>query len=153
MSGPFGIKTVANRHHLRLIVTVYFWWENIKGVAESSEKALHIMKLVTVMVVLLIGWCIYTPCCAFAASALSISTQSHFSPGALRWLAHTALPPNWSGGHLYRAGTLRPGQSGEESLAQVYREIESPKLKNLKKAGLVIFVYSLVFTSLVSFSR
>src|SRR5258708_8270068 len=41
--------------------------------------------------------------------------------------------------------------SGEESLAQVYREIESPKLINLKKAGLVIFVYSMVFTSLVSF--
>jgi len=28
--------------------------------------------------------------------------------------------------------------SGEESLAQVYREIESPKLPNLKKAGAVI---------------
>src|SRR5260370_3891658 len=41
--------------------------------------------------------------------------------------------------------------SGEDSLAQVYREIESPKLPNLKKAGAVIFVYSLVFTSLVSF--
>ena len=41
--------------------------------------------------------------------------------------------------------------SGEESLAQVYREIEHPKLKNLKKAGLVIFIYSLVFTSMVSF--
>ena len=40
--------------------------------------------------------------------------------------------------------------SGEESLAQVYREIESPKLPNLKKAGLVIFIYSLLFTSLVS---
>jgi len=41
--------------------------------------------------------------------------------------------------------------SGEESLAQVYREIEHPKLPNLKKTGLVIFIYSLVFTSLVSF--
>jgi hypothetical protein len=41
--------------------------------------------------------------------------------------------------------------SGEESLAQVSREIEHPKLPNLKKAGLVIFVYSMVFTSLVSF--
>ena len=41
--------------------------------------------------------------------------------------------------------------SGEESLAQVYREIEHPKLLNLKKAGLVIFIYSLLFTSLVSF--
>src|SRR5437764_10434828 len=41
--------------------------------------------------------------------------------------------------------------SGEESLAQVYREIEHPKVKNLKRAGTVIFVYSLLFTSLVSF--
>jgi len=41
--------------------------------------------------------------------------------------------------------------SGEESLAQVYREIEAPKLPNLKKAGLIIFIYSLLFTSLVSF--
>ena len=41
--------------------------------------------------------------------------------------------------------------SGEESLAQVYREIEHPKVKNLKRTGLVIVVYSLLFTSLVSF--
>ena len=41
--------------------------------------------------------------------------------------------------------------SGEESLAQVNREIEHPKLKNLEKAGLVIFLYSLFFTGLVSF--
>src|ERR1700676_5586367 len=43
-----------------ILVTVYFWWENTKGIPESSEKALLIMKLLTVMVVLLIGWCIYT---------------------------------------------------------------------------------------------
>jgi amino acid transporter len=41
--------------------------------------------------------------------------------------------------------------SGEESLAQVNRELEHPKHKNLMRAGLVIFVYSLLFTSLVSF--
>ena len=41
--------------------------------------------------------------------------------------------------------------SGEESLAQVNREIAHPKLKNLEKAGFVIFIYSLLFTSLVSF--
>src|SRR5258708_28551300 len=33
----------------------------------------------------------------------------------------------------------------------VYRESECPRLPNLKKAGAVIFVYSLFFTSLVSF--
>ena len=43
-----------------IIVTVYFWRENIKGIHESSEKALWIMQLTTVMVVALIGWCGYT---------------------------------------------------------------------------------------------
>ena len=41
--------------------------------------------------------------------------------------------------------------SGEESLAQVNRELEFPKHKNLMRAGFVIFIYSLLFTSLVSF--
>src|SRR5207247_11449195 len=41
--------------------------------------------------------------------------------------------------------------SGEESLAQVNRELEHPKHKNLMRAGFVIFVYSVLFTSLVSF--
>ena len=41
--------------------------------------------------------------------------------------------------------------SGEETLAQVNRELEHPKLKNLMRAGIVIFVFSLLFTSLVSF--
>src|SRR5262245_47176195 len=41
--------------------------------------------------------------------------------------------------------------SGEESLAQVNRELEYPKHRNLMRAGLVIFAYSLVFTSSVSF--
>jgi hypothetical protein len=41
--------------------------------------------------------------------------------------------------------------SGEESLAQVNREIAHPKLKNLERAGFVIFIYSMLFTSLVSF--
>ena len=41
--------------------------------------------------------------------------------------------------------------SGEETMAQVYREIEHPKLKNLEKAGFVIFVYSLIFTAGTAF--
>ena len=36
--------------------------------------------------------------------------------------------------------------SGEETLAQVYREVESPKLLNFKKAAFIVFVYSLVLT-------
>ena len=41
--------------------------------------------------------------------------------------------------------------SGAETLAQVYREVESPKLKNFKKAALVVFVYSVVLTAGISF--
>jgi amino acid transporter len=41
--------------------------------------------------------------------------------------------------------------SGEETMAQVYREVESPKLHNFKKAAFVIFTYSLIMTAGISF--
>src|SRR5215468_7657558 len=37
--------------------TAYFWWTNIKGVHESSSKALRIMQITTVMVVMFLVWC------------------------------------------------------------------------------------------------
>src|SRR5271170_6126355 len=37
-------------------VTLYYWWQNIKGIEESSDKALEIMKITTVMVVILLAW-------------------------------------------------------------------------------------------------
>ena len=43
-----------------VLVTLYFWWENVKGIPESSEKALRIMYVTTVMVVLMIVWAGYT---------------------------------------------------------------------------------------------
>ena len=43
-----------------VLVTIFFWWENIKGVHESSDKALKIMQVTTVMVIVLIVWCVYT---------------------------------------------------------------------------------------------
>src|SRR5262245_23262932 len=41
--------------------------------------------------------------------------------------------------------------SGEETLAQVYREVESPKLPNFKKAALIVFIYSILLTGTISF--
>jgi amino acid transporter len=43
-----------------ILVTLYFWRKNIIGMHESSQKALRIMQLTTVMVVVLIGWCLVT---------------------------------------------------------------------------------------------
>ena len=54
-------------------------------------------------------------------------------------------------GMLMAFGHSILAMSGEETLAQVYREVESPKLKNFKKAAFVVFVYSLLLTSLISF--
>src|SRR5690242_6111401 len=41
-------------------VALYFWLKNIIGIHESSEKALRIMQITTVMVVILIVWCVAT---------------------------------------------------------------------------------------------
>jgi len=136
-----------------VVITIYFWWENIKGIRESSHKALRIMQVTTVMVAMLIVWCTYT---------LWIR-GGHLPP--FPWPSNIRLDARslgWLSGSQYLkmipliavfvgVGHSVLAMSGEESLAQVYREIEAPKLKNLKKAGLIIFIYSLLFTSLVSF--
>jgi amino acid transporter len=41
--------------------------------------------------------------------------------------------------------------SGEETLAQVYREVAAPKLPNFKRAAFIVFVYSLILTAGISF--
>src|SRR6202049_3770260 len=154
LSGAFSQASIARiATAFAVVVTVYFWWENTKGIPESSEKALHIMKLVTVMVVILISWCVYTVVVRHSSlPPLPSPGNLHLTTSALGWLAHRTLPHMFGIIAIFIAlGHSVLAMSGEESLAQVYREIESPKLPNLKKAGLVIFVYSLVFTSLVSF--
>lgn len=154
IAGPLSEHAVSGvAAGFAILVTVYFWWENTKGIPESSEKALHIMKLVTVMVVVLIVWCVYTVLVRHSAlPPLPSPHNLRLGPSALGWLAHSNLPHMFGILAIFIAlGHSVLAMSGEESLAQVYREIEHPKLPNLKKAGLVIFIYSLVFTSLVSF--
>jgi amino acid transporter len=141
-------------------VTLYFWWQNVKGIPESSEKALRIMQVTTVMVVLLIGWCTYTIGVRGGHLPLwPLPHNLHFAtaipgavPDALGWLRGTHLAETVGVIGIFIAlGHSVLAMSGEESLAQVYREIEHPKLRNLEKAGFVIFVYSLLFTGLVAF--
>ena len=154
ISGPLAPVSISIiSAGFAVVVTAYFWWENTKGVSESSEKALHIMKLVTVMVVMLIAWCTYTVIVRHSALPPWPHPRNlRLGPSALGWLAHSSLPHMFGIIAIFIAlGHSVLAMSGEESLAQVYREIESPKLQNLRKAGLVIFIYSLVFTSLVSF--
>lgn len=136
-----------------ILIVLYFWWKNIQGMHESSEKALQIMIVTTVMVVILIIWCTIT-----VFSAPVHLPPSPLQPGVVRltkeslgWLYGTRISRLTLIILFVGFGHSVLAMSGEETLAQVNREIEHPKLKNLEKTGLVIFIYSLLFTSLVSF--
>ncbi|HEY3139241.1 MAG TPA: APC family permease [Blastocatellia bacterium] len=153
-----------------VIVTIYFWWRNLKGVHESSDDAMRIMYVTTAMVVLMIGWgCLTLIVRGGQLPPVPTATNLSFSgppENALGWLKHLRwfVPdggrfkiidnaPSLIGlvGILIAFGHSVLAMSGEETLAQVNRELQHPKLKNLMRAGFVIFVYSLLFTSLVSF--
>ena len=143
---------------LAVIVVAYFWWKNTQGMHESSQKALQIMAITTVMVVILLIWCTITvlrapiqlPPNPLHAGVIPLNKESL---GWLdtTWLRHLPLGILTTVIVFVGFGHSVLAMSGEETLAQVNREIEHPKLKNLEKTGLVIFIYSLLFTSLVSF--
>ncbi len=137
---------------IALLITVYFWWQNIKGIEESSDKALTIMKVTTVMVVILLLWGGYTVV-HIGAHLPPFPTPGnlHFSEQSLGFLKHTSFARNLGlFGILMAFGHSVLAMSGEESLAQVNREIEHPKLHNLKRAAFIIAVYSTIFTGLGS---
>jgi len=136
-----------------LLVTIYFWWQNIKGIPESSEKALRIMQLATVMVLAMLGWCGYTLWIrGIHWPPAPLPRNMVLGKEALGWLYGVHL-----NGQFFAMVAIFVGlghsilaMSGMETMAQVYREIEHPKLPNLKKTGLLVFLYSLVFTGFVS---
>jgi len=137
---------------IAILITIYFWWRNTRGIHESSDDALRIMQVTTVMVVILIAWCGLT--LIHRGGSLPpppVPRSLHFSDDALGWLKGTIWPSFTLIAIIIGFGHSILAMSGEESLAQVYREIERPKVQNLQLAGMVIFVYSLVFTALVSF--
>ncbi len=137
---------------IAIVVTVYFWRQNIKGIEESSDKALKVMKITTVMVVILLAWGFFS---VFHTGAhlppLPTPGNLHFSNDALGFLKHTSFMRTLGlFGVLMAFGHSVLAMSGEESLAQVNREIEHPKLKNLKRAAIVIAIYSFIFTGIGS---
>ena len=133
-------------------VTIYFWYTNRVGIPFSSTRALRIMQATTVMVIMLIAWSIYTIITkGFHPVPLPRPSNYHFDDSALGWLKHTALPSFTAVAVLIGLGHSVLALSGEETLAQVYREIAAPKQKNLQRTGFLVFIYSLLFTSLVSF--
>ncbi len=149
---PLQLPTNATSAVIAAIITVYFWWQNTKGIEESSDKALKVMKITTVMVVMLLGWGIFSVLhLGSHLPPLPIPSNLHFSNDALGFLKHTKLATTFGlFGIIMAFGHSVLAMSGEESLAQVNREIEHPKLKNLKRAAIVIAIYSFIFTGIGS---
>ncbi|MFO0809877.1 MAG: APC family permease [Gemmataceae bacterium] len=170
-----------------IAVTVYFYWQNVKGIHESSEKAFTIMKWTTLMAVVVVGWCAvtlvkYPEKRVLPPISVDLDKKTDIDPETkqvvpridkatgrqadpLGFLGHW-LPEGFQEklrhptglltifglfGVLVAFGHSILAMSGEETLAQVYREVESPKLPNFRKAAFVVFVYSLCLTSLISF--
>src|SRR3954452_25161496 len=144
-------------------VTLFYWWENTKGIEESSDKALKVIKITSVMVVILLVWSLFTLSRAHdSLPPYPVPDNLHFSGDAVGWLRGLTHPSDSGPGRLDLAkqfgllgimiafGHSILAMSGEESLAQVNREIEHPKLPNLKKAAVVITVFSFVFTGICS---
>jgi amino acid transporter len=221
---------------IAVLITLYFFRQNILGIHESSGKALKIMYATTVMAAVIFVWCgvtlVYrggpvnpipvTPDLSPKISyrevtgdvirkgrvigekgvamwernsqtrelvpqyeekrdekgdpvkdaagnpvmvpkpALNTITNKQQDPlGAIsRWFPSFAnklrKPFSWFSligviGLLIAFGHSILAMSGEETLAQVYREVESPKMLNFKKAAFVVFVYSVVLTGGISF--
>jgi amino acid transporter/nucleotide-binding universal stress UspA family protein len=196
-------------------ITVYFFIQNLRGIHESSGKALKIMIATTIMAVLILGWCgltllIQGPANPFPSPVPDLQKKyepdTHPAPDRIthvereqykidpetrrplpktddegnpvpsinkatgkqedplgfigRWAPDFAgeirAPGSWLSlfgliGLFIAFGHSILAMSGEETLAQVYREVESPKLPNFKKAAFIVFVYSLALTATISF--
>jgi amino acid transporter/nucleotide-binding universal stress UspA family protein len=199
---------------IALLITLYFFRQNLLGIHESSGKALKIMIAMTIMAAVVLVWCFLTLLIKGPANPLpsfepdlqpKVEYVSEEGPNRVtgevgpqyqrgadgrlvpqldedgrpvpsinkatgeqedplgfigRWTPSLAAkirqPGNWLSligviGLLIAFGHSILAMSGEETLAQVYREVESPKLPNFKKAAFIVFVYSLMITATISF--
>lgn len=153
----FGIPMSLNRDIIAMTVAtgivLYFWWENVKGMEESSDKALKIFIITAIMGAMVLIWGVVT---------LLLKDESFFSklpPFELKlsdeaygWLKDF----DWAKSIgilsiMIAFGHSLLALSGEETLGQVYREVEYPKLKNFQKTGVIIFIFSVLLTPGVAF--
>jgi amino acid transporter len=130
-------------------VTAFFWRENIKGVEESTDKNFKIMGFVTLVGAVLIIWSLAT---VYQRGFKLPPFALKFTPESLGWMAHFPYLQTIGLVGIFMAfGHSILALSGLETLAQVYREIEDPKIKNLKKAAFTIFLFCLIFTGGLTF--
>src|SRR6202167_546929 len=136
-----------------VLVTFYFWWENIKGVHESSSKTLRIMQITTVMVAILLIWCPLTIILKdrwHNIPPAPLPRNLMFAEDAQGWLKGTFWLQLPLVAMVVAFGHSLLSMSGFETLAQVYREIASPKLKNLRITANLVCWYAVICTGVVT---
>ncbi|MEK7722051.1 MAG: amino acid permease, partial [Elusimicrobiota bacterium] len=132
-----------------ILVTGYFWRENIRGIEESADNNLKIISFVAVVAAILIAWSGLT---LYYKGFTLPPFKPVFSGEALGWTVNFPwIKTVGLIGLIMAFGHSILAMSGLETLAQVYREIEDPKVKNLKKSVVVIFLFSIFFTGLLTF--
>jgi amino acid transporter/nucleotide-binding universal stress UspA family protein len=175
------IKT-AGSAVIAVLITIYFFRQNLIGIHESSDKAFKIMVATTIMAAIMLTWCVATYAVQGPAPINpanpdgprnAVPIKPDFNPkmnydsgqeeDPLGFISHTTLGDRLKAGDypllsilgflglMLAFGHSILAMSGEETLAQVYREVESPKLPNFRKAAFVVFVYSLLLTGGISF--
>src|SRR5579884_3720561 len=134
-------------------VTIYFWWQNIKGVHESSGKALRIMQITTVMVVMLLLWCPLTMLLDPGKVHLPpapLPRNLQFNDSSLGWFKGTFWIQIPTIACIVAFGHALLSMSGFETLAQVYREIAYPKLRNLRFCANIVCWYAVICTGVIT---
>ncbi len=135
-----------------ILCTLYFWRENIKGMHESSGKALRIMQITSVMVVAMVLWSLLTLLVQGPSQIPPLPTPENlkFSEEGLGWFKGTFWPTIPVVAIIIAFGHSLLSMSGFETLAQVYREIAYPKLKNLQIAGNLVCIFAVVCTGVLT---
>jgi amino acid transporter len=149
-SFPFNVNYFAA--FFAVIVTVYFWWQNTKGMHESSGKALRIMQITTVMVVALLIWCPLTIILRghITLPPAPLPRNLQFTNESLGWFKGTIFPSIPIIALMIAIGHSLLSMSGFETLAQVYREIAYPKMKNLKITANIVCWYAVICTGVIT---
>src|SRR5437867_13457 len=135
------------------ILGVMFFSFAVRSVyTESSGKALRTMQITSGMVIAFMVWCPLTLLVRGPAQLPPLPTiQSlHFSDDGLGWFKGTVFPQIWAAALIIAFGHSLLSMSGFETLAQIYREIAYPKLKNLKLTGNITCIYAVICTGVIT---
>lgn len=131
-------------------VVIYFWYQNVKGIQDSSEKSAKIIKLSLVICGILFAWSALTLALRGTVNLPPLKPQ--LTKEAMGWAANIPFMQKVGYiGVLIALGHSVLALSGLETLAQVFRELEYPKIQNLKKTSMIIFVFAVVFTGGLTF--